>query len=123
MWIKPKNKRRHNLYHRYRITPEQLDELYALQNGQCAICLVELCVEIESSPNAHKACVDHDHATGHIRGLLCSPCNNMLGRAQDDPIVLENAILYLHNSPVPKLEEVSHEEKIQDAEESRDGNA
>lgn len=111
MWIKSENKRRHNLYHRYGITPEQLDELYASQNGQCAICLVELCIEIESGPNAHKACVDHDHATGDIRGLLCSPCNNMLGRAQDDPIVLENAILYLHNSTVSKCRpEVSDEE-------------
>jgi len=123
MAITAEAKRRHNLYARYRIREDQLVELHNNQDGRCAICHVELCIALDTEPNAFKACVDHDHVSGHIRGLLCSPCNIMLGRAQDDPIVLESAILYLHNSSVSKLEEVSREEKIQDAEEGRDGNA
>ena len=41
--------------------------------------------------------VDHDHETGNIRGLLCSNCNGILGRADDNPEVFLNAIKYLEN--------------------------
>lgn len=109
MAVISEDKRRYNLYTRYRLTEEQFVELHINQHRRCAICEVELCIAVDTAPGAFKACVDHDHATGHIRGLLCSPCNNMLGRAQDDTIVLENAILYLHNSPVSKLENAMSE--------------
>ena len=61
------------------------------QNAQCAICGREI-----SAVTAH---VDHDHATGKVRGLLCRPCNYLLGMSHDDPDHLRRAIAYLEAVP------------------------
>lgn len=41
------------------------------------------------------ACVDHNHFTQKIRGLLCKDCNIGLGMFKDNPILLHNGALYL----------------------------
>lgn len=57
------------------------------QDGKCGICRVEL-----TWPDRH-TCVDHDHETGRVRGILCSRCNLKLDWVQHN----EEAILgYLH---------------------------
>ena len=40
-------------------------------------------------------CVDHDHKTGKVRGLLCRYCNLGIGNLQDSPKLLRSAISYL----------------------------
>ena len=56
----------------YGITLEQYEAMLAAQNGCCAIC--------RTSPTEKRQLhVDHCHATGRVRALLCSPCNTQLG--------------------------------------------
>jgi hypothetical protein len=78
----------HRLYDLYGITLEQKVNLLASQGGVCAICQ---CVDTSKRP-WH---VDHCHVTKKIRGILCTHCNVMLGRARDNPEVLRTAAVYL----------------------------
>jgi len=67
--------------------------LYALQNGKCAIC------GMTTEENKKDFAVDHCHATGNVRELLCNGCNTGIGTFKDNPDLLEKAIQYLrkHN--------------------------
>jgi len=76
--------RTYHLRRRYGITGEEADELLENQSGVCAICKV--------APAVH---VDHDHATGAVRALLCFNCNGGLGQFRDDPHVLRAAAEYV----------------------------
>lgn len=64
---------------RYGITPEQYDALMTEQGGACALC--DLPVAECPKGALH---IDHDHATGRIRGLLCLRCNSALERLERD---------------------------------------
>ncbi|MCK5017508.1 MAG: endonuclease VII domain-containing protein [Candidatus Peribacteraceae bacterium] len=77
------------LYQRYNLTPEQYADILAAQKGICAIC------GGVNSDNKN-LCVDHNHRTGKVRGLLCSMCNSMLGFATDNPDNLRKGIEYLN---------------------------
>jgi hypothetical protein len=44
---------------------------------------------------AKETCIDHDHKTGMIRGVLCQKCNLGLGHMNDDIALMRNAIAYL----------------------------
>ena len=47
-----------------------------------------------------KLCIDHDHATGSVRGILCHLCNTALGSLRDDPVRLTRALRYLETPPL-----------------------
>jgi len=59
----------------------------AEQKGRCAIC-----------GEVKKLCIDHDHKTGLLRGLLCTGCNLGLGCFQDNMAILAEAQRYLRKS-------------------------
>jgi hypothetical protein len=86
--------RRTTLRRYFGITEEQYDALLAEQGGVCVIC-----GEAETTKNGFLY-VDHCHATGRIRGLLCGLCNTGLGMFRDNPDLLRLAITYLEK-PVP----------------------
>jgi hypothetical protein len=74
---------------RYGVTEEQFVALLEGQGGRCAICFSD-------DPGRGKDWnVDHDHATGAVRGLLCSKCNLALGGFRDDASLLRSAVAYL----------------------------
>ncbi|MCB1711167.1 MAG: endonuclease VII domain-containing protein [Candidatus Riesia sp.] len=84
--------RRAHLKRKYGISLEEYEKLSKKQNNKCAICTKE-----ENSERNNFLCVDHNHSTGQIRGLLCSNCNRGLGLLKDNEIILNNAIKYLQN--------------------------
>lgn len=85
------NRRRGALSSKYKITEQRYFEILEKQIGLCAICGSD-------SPGRRGSknfAVDHDHTTKGVRGLLCHPCNVMLGLAKDNIEILETAIKYL----------------------------
>jgi hypothetical protein len=82
--------RSHHLRKVRGIDPAEYDRMLAAQSGVCAICASDKPGGRWSYFN-----VDHCHATGRVRGLLCSPCNRALGFFCDDPIRLARAIEYV----------------------------
>lgn len=86
----PDRDRRMNYRKKYGITLERYDEMLAAQGGVCAIC-----AQPEQRKETANLAVDHCHATGEVRGLLCSNCNRAIGLLADDPERLRSAAEYL----------------------------
>ena len=84
----PEKQRNRALKTLYGLTHEEWLAMWNNQDGKCAIC---------NSPfeNPSDACVDHNHRTDEIRGLLCRQCNAALGLFKDDSEILNNAMKYL----------------------------
>lgn len=78
--------RKSTLWVKYGVTVEQYESMLAAQDSRCAICRRE---------SDKPLCVDHNHETGAVRGLLCWHCNIALGKLQDDPEVVRAALEYL----------------------------
>ena len=72
----------------YGLSVEAWNEMLARQDGRCAICR-------KVPSGSRRPHVDHCHATGEIRGILCHKCNLMIGPAGDSEEILEAAIKYL----------------------------
>lgn len=70
-------------------------EMLQAQAGGCAICHAP--PNPEGRPATQTLCVDHDHETGAVRGLLCHRCNKSLG-GLPTVVLLESAIRYLKGS-------------------------
>lgn len=80
----------------YGLAPGEYELLYQLQGGRCAICQ-------RATGATRRLSVDHDHKTGRVRGLLCRPCNTMLGHARDVIDFFVRAIQYLSSPPYDRL--------------------
>lgn len=80
----------------YGITIEEYAEILDRQAGVCAICQ-------RATGATRRLSVDHDHVIGSgrgsVRGLLCRPCNSLLGHLRDDPAAFQRAIDYLTVPP------------------------
>lgn len=63
-----------------------------IQENRCAIC--------GEPPGRYSLNVDHDHATGRVRGLLCARCNQALERFEAVPNWAERVQAYLEESRI-----------------------
>lgn len=94
--VSHRNRRRN-----YGVSPEQYAALLKEQNDACAICERPETALRKGKPRS--ICVDHDHETGRVRGLLCSDCNRAVGLLNDDIRLLARASYYLEaHRPIPE---------------------
>jgi hypothetical protein len=103
--IRAKNKRNHtakprlaehresHLKIRYGISSVEYNQLWKKQKGVCAIC--KRPETIKRKGKVRKLCIDHCHATGVIRKLLCAKCNLLIGHADDSSHTMKKAAAYL----------------------------
>jgi hypothetical protein len=68
------------------------ESIEAAREGKCQLCG---CLSEEGKVH----CLDHDHATGEFRGVICRRCNTVLGLVKDDASILTRAVDYLSSSP------------------------
>lgn len=69
---------------KYGVTPERYMQLREEQKDSCAVCKLP-----------KKLCVDHNHSSGQVRGLLCQTCNRALGMIKDSVSIAEALVEYL----------------------------
>jgi hypothetical protein len=91
--------RRYELQKHYGITIAEYDALVAKQSGMCALCgkpplIGKRAAGQEKRPP--RLCVDHDHKTGKVRGLLCHWCNShIIAGIEKSGASLERVAKYL----------------------------
>lgn len=79
---------------------QEYNKLFFKQSGCCAIC------------NKHQSvfkktlCIDHDHKTGKVRGLLCDNCNRGVGLLGDNKDTIASALIYLNRSNIELVKNV-----------------
>jgi hypothetical protein len=73
------HQRKKRLRKQYGITPSCYDQMLAAQNNSCAICKITA-----ENYSIGSLCVDHDHDTGQVRGLLCHKCNTCVALMGDN---------------------------------------
>lgn len=84
---KGKQKRKgYNFKRQYNFSVDEFQKLKKQQKGRCAIC-----------HKRKQLCVDHNHKSRKIRGLLCRTCNLAIGFFFDQIQLLEEAIRYLRD--------------------------
>lgn len=80
--------RRNLRYRRKKLgaTEAVIENIFVFQGGRCAICW---------RPFSKTPCLDHDHETGCVRGLLCDLCNTAIGKLRDDTAIIMRALDYV----------------------------
>ncbi len=75
----------HNLLKDYGITLDDFNKMLTEQGNKCKVCGKELT----------RPCIDHNHKTNRVRGVLCQKCNAFLGLVEEDLKIISKAIEYL----------------------------
>lgn len=94
--VNPTSRRNAHLKHRYGITLDEYNLMFLQQGGICAICGKPPGPDLPHHWK-NKLAVDHCHATGKVRGLLCNDCNAGIGHLGTERVALAAAeYLRLH---------------------------
>ena len=88
----PIDQRKKRVKYKYGIEWEEYLIMFEEQGGLCPICdkLIK-----PRGQQSEIGCVDHNHLTGEVRGLLCNACNVGLGVFEDNTDIMRRAIEYL----------------------------
>ena len=89
----PRNRQDEKLREKYHISLKEYDALLEKQHGTCYLCQQVEKVVIFGKVLA--LAVDHDHKTKAVRHLLCYRCNQVIGRLETIPELLDRVIAYL----------------------------
>lgn len=74
-------------------TRNKYEEYVKSRGENCEVCGIPISVGVKKPKE--RACLDHNHITGELRGILCSNCNTALGLVAENTEVLRQMILYL----------------------------
>lgn len=104
-------KRRKEANHRayvektYGVSRDFYDKLYAYQGGKCALCQRATgATKRLANDHDHTCCPGPTNICGKcLRGLLCGPCNEILGRWGNDPEVFLRGFRYIMDPPAQRL--------------------
>ena len=81
---------------RFGMTPEDHQRMLVEADFRCEICKTEVKAHDQHQGKRERACIDHNHKTNKVRGILCAACNWGIGMFKDDPILLQSALTYLN---------------------------
>mgnify|MGYP001562528433 CR=1 FL=1 len=78
----------------YGMSEAEYQNKFEEQSGLCYICKKP---ETRKMPNGQlcRLSVDHDHATGLVRDLLCAACNIVVGLVFEDIVIAESVADYI----------------------------
>ena len=65
---------------------------------------IKYCQMCDKDLSDTRVCIDHDHITGKVRGILCTSCNVGIGLLGDNIEGVEKALRYLSNPPMLSLD-------------------
>lgn len=82
--------RKSHLKNHYNLTMDEYNSLAEKQRGKCAIC-----GKLKQQHRRKHLCIDHNHCTGQIRGLLCTKCNLIVGVVEENPLIFRKVTAYL----------------------------
>jgi hypothetical protein len=86
-----------------KITIAEYGEMVAKQEGRCAIC------SKSETELPLRLAIDHNHATGQIRGLLCGACNGrLLFVVEHQRDLIPRAIKYLEETTRAPIHYTTH---------------
>lgn len=88
----PEKMKDQDLRKNYGLSLDKYNKIFSIQKGCCVIC-----GKHQSELN-RALCVDHNHITNSIRGLLCPKCNvgiGMLCVDENETELLKQAIKYI----------------------------
>lgn len=64
---------------RYGLSPDDYHRMLEAHKGLCAVCRKPETAKSRDGGVTRRLCIDHEHGTGRVRGLLCVACNHFLG--------------------------------------------
>ncbi len=98
--VRHKEMVRRSIYH---IGLAEQKQLYAFQDGKCAVCSID--IEYVGA----NTCLDHCHETNVVRGFLCSRCNVIEGMCNKLPAIAPplSIVSYIADPPYARMIEQS----------------